>query len=163
MNLFEIDKTIREVLNQGFSVDSETGELLFETTDLVALEATKKEKFLAIAKMVKENIAMIKAFKEEEKAMATRRKSLEGKNISLSQWALLNMGEGDKFEDTQAKISYSKGSESVEVLSLDNLDPKYITEKYTHTADKKALKEALKAGEFIDGVTLVRKAQLRIK
>ena len=163
MNLFEIDKTIREVLNQGFSVDSETGELLFETTDLVALEATKKEKFLAIAKMVKENIAMIKAFKEEEKAMATRRKSLEGKNISLSQWALLNMGEGDKFEDTQAKISYSKGSESVEVLSLDNLDPKYITEKYTHTADKKALKEALQKGEFIDGVTLVRKPQLRIK
>ena len=163
MNLFEIDKTIREVLNQGFSVDSETGELLFETTDLVALEATKKEKFLAIAKMVKENIAMIKAFKEEEKAMATRRKSLEGKNISLSQWALLNMGEGDKFEDAQAKISYSKGSESVEVLSLDNLDPKYITEKYTHTADKKALKEALKSGEFIEGVSIVRNPKVSIK
>lgn len=163
MNLFEIDKTIREVLNQGFSVDPETGELLFETSDLVNLEATKKEKFLAIAKMVKENQAMIKAFKEEEKAMSTRRKSLENKNISLTQWALLNMGEGDKFEDTQAKISYSKGSESVEVLTIENLDPKYITEKYTHTADKKALKEALKSGEFIEGVTLVRNAQVKIK
>jgi hypothetical protein len=163
MNLFEIDKTIREVLNQGFSVDPETGELLFETSDLVNLEATKKEKFLAIAKMVKENQAMIKAFKEEEKAMSTRRKSLENKNISLTQWALLNMGEGDKFEDAQAKISYSKGSESVEVLTIENLDPKYITEKYTHTADKKALKEALKSGEFIEGVTLVRNAQVRIK
>ena len=163
MNLFEIDKTIREVLNQGFSVDSETGELLFETTDLVALEATKKDKFLAIAKMVKENLAMIKAFKEEEKAMATRRKSLEGKNISLSQWALLNMGEGDKFEDTQAKISYSKGSESVEILDWKSLEEKYIKNVHTFSADKIKLIEALKAGEFIDGVTLVRKPQLRIK
>jgi hypothetical protein len=49
------------------------------------------------------------------------------------------------------------------VLDLEKLDPKYVVEKYTHTADKKALKEALKGGEFIEGVTLVRKPSLRLK
>ena len=51
------------------------------------------------------------------------------------------MDESDKFEDSQIKVSYSKGSESVEVLNLEALDPKYVVEKYTHTADKKALKD----------------------
>ena len=163
MNLFEIKKTIREVINQGFSVDEETGEMIADLSSLERLESTKAEKFLAIAKMVKEKEAFAKSIKEQEKAMADRRKVLENEATRLKEWALFNMDEKEKFEDSQIKISYSKGSESVEVLDLEKLDPKYVVEKYSHAPDKKALKEALKSGEFIDGVTLVRKPSLRIK
>ena len=163
MNLFEINKTIREVVNQGFSVNEETGEMTADLSSLERLENTKAEKMLAIAKMVKEKEAFAKSIKEQEKAMAERRKSLENEVTRLKEWALFNMSEKEKFEDSQIKVSFSKGSESVEVLDLEALDPKYVVEKYSHAPDKKALKEALKSGEFINGVTLVRKPSLRIK
>ena len=163
MNLFEINQHLRAIVNNGFSADLETGELLFDDSQLGNLEETKANKFLAIGKMVKEKEAFAKSIKEQEKSMAERRRVLENEVTRLKEWALFNMDESDKFEDSQIKVSYSKGSESVEVLNLEALDPKYVVEKYTHTADKKALKEALKSGEFIKGVKLQRKPSVRIK
>jgi hypothetical protein len=163
MNLFEINQHLKAIVNNGFSVDLETGELLFDDSQLGSLEETKANKFLAIAKMIKEKEAFAKSIKEQEKAMADRRKFVENEVLRLKEWALFNMNESDKFEDAQIKVSYSKGSESVEVENIEKLDPKFITEKYIHTADKKALKDALKAGESIEGVTLKRTPSLRIK
>jgi len=163
MNLFKINQHLRAIVNNGFSADTETGELLFDESSLNDLENTKAEKFLAIGKMIKEKEAFAKSIKDQEKVMAERRKYLENEITRLKDWALSNMTDKEKFEDSQIKVSYSKGSESVEVLDLETLDPKYVVEKYTHTADKKALKEALKGGEFIEGVTLVRKPSLRLK
>ena len=113
--------------------------------------------------MIKEKEAFAKSIKDQEKSMAERRKNVENEVLRLKEWALFNMNESDKFEDAQIKVSYSKGSESVEVQNIEKLDPKFITEKYIHTADKKALKDALKAGESIEGVTLKRTPSLRIK
>lgn len=163
MNLFEINQTLRSVLERGFSVDEETGEVLFDTTDLLNLENSKAEKMLAIAKVIKEKEAFASLIKEQEKAMSERRKVIENEVTRLKDWALFNMTEKEKFEDATIKVSYSTGVESVEVLDIDKLDPKYIVEKYTYQADKKALKEALKNGEFFDGVSLVKKPSLRIK
>ena len=163
MNLFEINQHLKAIVNNGFSVDLDTGELLFDDSQLGSLEETKANKFLAIAKMIKEKEAFAKSIKDQEKSMAERRKNVENEVLRLKEWALFNMDESDKFEDAQIKVSYSKGSESVEVENIEKLDPKFITEKYIHTADKKALKDALKAGEFIEGVTLKRTPSLRIK
>mgnify|MGYP003653039011 CR=1 FL=1 len=163
MNLFEINQHLKAIVNNGFSVDLETGELLFDDSQLGSLEETKANKFLAIAKMIKEKEAFAKSIKDQEKSMAERRKNIENEVSRLKEWALFNMNESDKFEDAQIKVSYSKGSESVEVENIEKLDPKFITEKYIHTADKKALKDALKAGEYIEGVTLKRTPSLRIK
>ena len=163
MNLFEINQHLKAIVNNGFSVDLETGELLFDDSQLGSLEETKANKFLAIAKMIKEKEAFAKSIKEQEKSMEERRKNVENEVLRLKEWALFNMNESDKFEDAQIKVSYSKGSESVEVENIEKLDPKFITEKYIHTADKKALKDALKAGELIEGVTLKRTPSLRIK
>ncbi len=163
MNLFEINQHLKAIVNNGFSVDLETGELLFDESQLNDLENTKAEKFLAIAKMIKEKEVFAKSIKDQEKSMEERRKYVENEVSRLKEWALFNMNESDKFEDAQIKVSYSKGSESVEVDNIEKLDPKYITEKYIHTADKKALKDALKDGEYIEGVTLKRTPSLRIK
>lgn len=163
MNLFEINQHLRAIVNNGFSADLETGELLFDESQLNDLENTKAEKFLAIGKMIKEKEAFAKNIKEQEKSMAERRKFIENEVIRLKDWALSNMEEKEKFEDAQIKVSYSKGSESVEIEDLEKLDPKYLVEKHIHTADKIALKEALKSGEFIEGVTLKRKPSLRLK
>lgn len=163
MNLFEINQHLRAIVNNGFSADLETGELLFDASELGSLEETKSNKFLAIGKMIKEKEAFAKSIKEQEKSMADRRKLVENEVTRLKEWALFNMDESDKFEDAQIKVSYSKGSESVDVYDLTSLDAKYFVEKNTYTPDKKALKEALKSGEFIKGVKLQRKPSVRIK
>lgn len=163
MNLFEINQHLRAIVNNGFSADLETGELLFDASELGSLEETKSNKFLAIGKMIKEKEAFAKSIKDQEKAMAERRKYVENEVSRLKEWTLFNMSESDKFEDAQIKVSYSKGSESVDVYDLTSLDAKYFVEKNTYTPDKKALKEALKSGEFIKGVKLQRKPSVRIK
>lgn len=163
MNLFEINQHLRAIVNNGFSADMETGELLFDDSQLGNLEETKANKFLAIGKMIKEKEAFAKSIKDQEKSMAERRKFVENEVSRLKEWALFNMTDKEKFEDAQIKVSYSKGSESVEVEDLELIEPRFIVEKYTHTADKKAIKEALKNGEFIEGASLVRKPSLRIK
>ena len=108
MNLFEINQHTRAIVNNGFSADLETGELLFDESQLNDLENTKAEKFLAIAKMIKEKEAFVKAIKDQEKSMADRRKFIENEVIRLKDWALSNMTEKEKFEDSQIKVSYSK-------------------------------------------------------
>ena len=163
MNLFEINQHLRAIVNNGFSADLETGELLFDESQLNDLENTKAEKLLAIGKMIKEKEAFAKSIKDQEKIMGERRKNIENEVARLKEWALFNMGESDKFEDAQIKVSYSKGSESVDVYDLTSLESKYFIEKNTYTPDKKALKEALKSGEFIKGVKLQRKPSVRIK
>ena len=162
MNLFEINQHLRAIVNSGFSADLETGELLFDESQLNDLENTKAEKFLAIAKMIKEKEAFVKAIKDQEKSMADRRKFIENEIIRLKDWALSNMEEKEKFEDAQIKVSSSKGSESVDISDMENLESKYFIEKHTYTPDKKLIKEDLKSG-FVKGASLIRKPSLRIK
>ena len=44
MNLYEIDKHYQEVLENGFSFDDETGEVLFDTESLDKLQGEYNEK-----------------------------------------------------------------------------------------------------------------------
>ena len=163
MNLFEINQTLRSVLERGFSVDEETGEVLFDTTDLLNLENSKAEKMLAIAKVIKEKEAFASLIKEQENAMSERRKVIENQVTRLKKWALLNMTEKEAFEDATIKVSYFAGLESVEIPNLEKIDPRFVIEKSSYSADKTAIKEALTKGEIVYGASLVRKASLRIK
>ena len=54
MNLFEINQHLTAIENNGFSADLETGDLLFDESQLNDLKNTKAEKFPAIGKMIKE-------------------------------------------------------------------------------------------------------------
>lgn len=60
------------------------------------------------------------------------------------------------------KISFRK-SESVEVDNIAQLDAKFITEKTTVSADKAAIKEAIKAGEDVTGARIVTNQNIQIK
>lgn len=162
MNLFEINQHLRAIVNNGFSADLETGELLFDASELGSLEETKANKFLAIGKMIKEKEAFAKSIKDQEKAMSERRKYVENEVSRLKEWTLFNMSESDKFEDAQIKVSYSKGSESVDVYDLTSLDAKYFVEKQTFIPNKKRIKEDLKNG-VVTGAKLTRNPSVRIK
>lgn len=57
----------------------------------------------------------------------------------------------------------TRSSESIEVNNINFLPKEFKVVKVTETADKKALKEAIKRGEVIEGVTLKKNENLRIK
>ena len=53
MNIYEINKAIEDILEDGFSVDEETGEILFDESALNALNAEISEKIENVACYIK--------------------------------------------------------------------------------------------------------------
>lgn len=60
------------------------------------------------------------------------------------------------------KINFRK-SESIEIDDMKLLDRKFINVKHVETADKAAIKDAIKAGEAVLGATLHNNLNLQIK
>lgn len=110
--------------------------------------------------------AEIEAVKEQIKRLQdyckAREKRVE-KIKSCVKDALEKLGIS-KLETSIGTISIANNPASVEVYDESLIPAKYIVEKITKSPDKKAIKEALKNGENIQGFTLVEgKTSLRIK
>lgn len=147
----------QEILN---CIELETGEIT-DFDKFEALQIERNEKLENIALWVKNLLSESEALKAEEKAFAERRKSSESKAESLKRY-LDSALKGQKFNTTKVAISYRK-STSVDVLDVEKLPEAYRKTVTTVSADKTAIGAALKAGEFVDGATLVEKNNLSIK
>lgn len=66
----------------------------------------------------------------------------------------------EKIETPTMKLSIRR-SEAVEVY--ENLDSKYIVEKVTYAPDKIRIKNAIKAGEQVNGAKIIENYNLQIK
>lgn len=153
-SLYDIDSRILNL------TDKETGEILDEQA-FEALQMERNEKLENIALWVKNLLSEAEALKAEEKAFAERRKSAENKAESLKRY-LDSALKGHKFSTTKVAISYRK-STSVDVPDVEKLPEAYRKTVTTVSADKTAISAALKAGELVDGATLVEKNNLSIK
>ena len=160
MKLFEINAALEELLNQQ---DPETGELTCDLDQLDALMMERDEKLEGLALYVKNADAEAKAIREEEKALAERRRSLENK-AERAKGFLAEQLAGEKFSTPKVAVSYRK-SEQVEVSMA------FFTEESNERflrfrdpeADKTAIKNALKAGETVPGAELVSKTNMILK
>lgn len=153
-SLYEINQ---EILN---CVDLETGEILDEQA-FEALQMERNEKLENIALWVKNLTSEAEALKAEEKAFYDRRKAAESKAESLKRY-LDTALRGQKFNTTKVAISYRK-STAVEVDET-KLSASWLREiPASYVVDKLEITKALKAGELVDGATLVEKNNLSIK
>ena len=155
MNLYEIEDAILEC------VDTETGDIL-DVEKLEALEMERDKKISNIACWVKELRSDAAAIKVEKDALDKRMKAKDNLADRLSSY-LENFLNGAKFEDSRCAISYRK-SESTEIA--EDLDLNTLPDdckKITVTANKTAIKAALKSGMVIDGCALVVKNNIQIK
>ena len=64
MSLYKLDKTIKDILEQGLSFDYETGEVLFTTEDLEKLETSIESKINNIVGYIKNLEIEQKMYKE---------------------------------------------------------------------------------------------------
>lgn len=163
MTLYEINAEIEKAIENIFlNVDEATGEVRQEDLDaLEALKVAKDEKLEAIGCYIKNTKAEAEAIKAEEKALKERREALEKKEESLKAYvaSVLN---GEKWASPKIAFSFRK-SEAVAIPDIDKLDKAFLIKEVTYKADKKAIKEALKAGGEVEGAYLESKNNLQIK
>lgn len=168
MTLFEIDRSIQELIENGFNgecLNAETGEV----------DTAKAEKFLAdlqidrdvkldnYGKIIKNMKAEVKALDEEEKRFKARRQALE-RRIGWFEKAVISslMISGAKSFTSVNVVFSTRKSQSVEV-NEELLDKQYLREKTTYEPDKKTLAQKLKDGEEIPGAWLVTNLNLTVK
>ena len=74
----------------------------------------------------------------------------------------MNLYEVEKIETPLIKLSF-RNSESVEITNEQQLDPCFIVTKTVTSPDKKAIKDAIKSGAFVEGATISYNKNLQIK
>jgi hypothetical protein len=153
MTLYEIDQ---ELLS---CIDAETGEVI-DAEKLNSLQMERETKIESVALWIKDLKAEAEALKAEKQAFADRQKAAENKAESLKNW-LSEALNGEKFKTTKVAVSFRK-TKSVMVDSVYDLDAKYVKYK-DPDPDKKAIKEAIEAGQTVKGAQLVESVSVTIK
>ena len=111
MHLYEIDGRIAQVIENGFALDEETGEV-FTCDELEELEASREAKLEAVGLFIKDLNAEVAAFKAEEKALTERRKAKERRVEQLKEYLAFSMqSHGDSKLDTpKVRLSFRKST-----------------------------------------------------
>lgn len=163
MKLYEIDEHIRSVIETGYSVDMETGEVLFEVADLDELEAAKADKLEACALVLKEQRATVQAIKDEEKALAERRKAEERKAERMQAYILAHIADvGGKMETGRVKLSTRK-SRAVVIDCPGCIPAEFVEFQTTEKVDKSAIAKAIKEGREVKGAHIEERENLAVK
>jgi len=170
MKLYEINEALRQVLENGFAFDEETGEVTFDgEAGLEALEIARDEKILSCAKVLKERERVLEASvagRKEIMERLGRDEARQQREIDrLRDYMARNMADGEKLKDPLVSL-YWKSSEAVELAT--DLDVRTLPEeakrvKVSVEADKAWLKTALNEGREIAGATLVTRTSLQVR
>ena len=153
MKLYEIDEAIMSC------IDEETGEIIdSEKLDKLTMERDKKIENVAC--WIKDLKAEAEALKAEKQAFAERQKVAENKMESLKKWLAYALN-GEKFKTVRASVSF-RTTDKVEIADIYKLDENYLRYKEPE-ADNDAIKKAIKAGQEVAGVTLVKNTSMIIK
>lgn len=157
MKLYELREAYQDILN----LDMEETDL---TTALESLQDTVSEKAEGIAMILRQLEAEQEAYKAEIERLSVLKTKASNKQESLKKYLSDNLQamQIDKLDTTLFKFSFRK-SESVEIEDMTKINPKFIKIKTTESADKTAIKAAIKSGELVDGVTLQVNKNLQIK
>ena len=162
MTLYEIDQAIQYIVDNA--IDAETGEILDEdlTAKLDELQMAREQKCENIGCFIKDLDAEAKAIREEEKALAVRRRIAENKAERLRGYLAFCL-KGERFNTPRCSVQFRKNT----VVAVDENRLNEVPEKFLRykdpEVDKKAVREALKAGEAVPGCTLAESVSMIIK
>lgn len=173
MTLYDVDDRLVNLIENQF--DTETGEI-FEDADELAKKIDEVAmnldmKIENIGLYIKNLNAEAEMIKHEEDNLARRRKTNERKIASLTNYlngylSACYPNEDDrrkwKFKTPKVVLEYRK-STTVEVPNLEELDKEYLKIKTETSADKVAIKDAIKSGKEVKGAYLKDNINLSVK
>ena len=146
MTLYEIDQAILECL------DEETGEII-DLERLSELNMEREKKISNVACWIKDLKAEAEALKIEKQNLAKRQQTCENKVESLKRWLAIALN-GAKYKDSKCSVGYRKSTSVNFGINFDfNTLPEDL-KKVTVEPKKNEIKQAIKDGLQIDGVTL---------
>lgn len=163
-SLYEINNDFIQVLENGFLVDEETGEITFKEDALNDLDLEFNQKVDNIACYIKDIESLNQAIKDEKKALDERLKVNDRKVENLKKYvsSSLKMRDMNKLETARNKITFRK-SKSVNVINESLLADEYFTEKITKTVNKTAIKKAIESGLTVEGAEIKENRNVVIK
>lgn len=162
--LYELSDAIRQVIDRGFALDGETGEITFDETNLDELRLMFREKAEACALYVKDQRALAKAIRDEERSLAERRRSAERRADRVERYLLAHIDElPDRRLETPRVALSTRRSTAVEVYNDGMVPDEYMTYKTTKTVNRDAIRKALKSGESVPGCHLEERTNVIIR
>ena len=160
MKLYEIDNAIDELIRN--SVDPETGEVVDITDELDALQMEREDKLESVALVIKNLTAEATAIRNEEKALADRRRTAENRVEWLKGYLMQSLA-GQKFSTPKVAVSF-RNSTSTFIENEEMFLVHYPQFARVKTElDRSALKDALKNGEHFEGACLENRTSMIVR
>lgn len=153
--LYEITENHRALMALLES-DEDMAEAVADT--LEAMEGEFDDKVISIVHVIK-NIAMpIPAIDAEMDRLAKRKKRIETQQENMLKYIKVNMEALDKkkIESDLFTVTLKNGRDIVKVEDADKIPSDYMNYKTSSSPMKKEILAALKAGEEIEGVSMVK-------
>ena len=163
MKLYELTSKRQELLDLIAAMDSEDLELSDAVGDtLEALDEAIQDKAEAVASFIFSLQADSAALRQEEQRLSERRRLNDAKVERMKTYLadMLQEADIDKVQGLKYTIGFRK-SEKVAVTNVDALPERFLRVK--REPNLTALKEALKAGQAFDGVSLATNKNLSIR
>ena len=161
IKLHEIPAALSGMLDL-IQVDEETGEI--EPATLESVQIASEEKIIATAMYIRRLDALNKATKETIQDLQERVRA-DGKRIEALKWLMTKAMDSLQYTEVKSPevtLRFRKSS-SVEITDSESLPKQFLRTKTVVEPDKTAIKNALKAGEKIQGAQLVESRNLQIK
>ena len=161
IKLHEIPAALAGMLDL-IQVDEETGEI--EPATLESVQIASEEKIIATAMYIRRLDALNKATKETIQDLQERVRA-DGKRIEALKWLMTKAMDSLQYTEVKSPevtLRFRKSS-SVEITDSELLPEQFLRTKTVVEPDKTAIKNALKAGEKIQGAQLVESRNLQIK
>lgn len=161
IKLHEIPAALAGVLDL-IQVDEETGEI--EPATLESVQIASDEKIIATAMYIRRLDALNKATKETIQDLQERVRA-DSKRIEALKWLMTKAMDSLQYTEVKSPevtLRFRKSS-SVEITDSEALPEQFLRTKTVVEPDKTAIKNALKAGEKIQGAQLVESRNLQIK
>ena len=159
-SLYQINQDLLEIFQQ---VDDQEGMITPEQeTALEIKEGELQQKAVAYREVIGTNEAFIARIDDEIKRLQALKKQKQGLVQRLKDNLLNAVNLFGEF--TVGTVTFgTRKSSSVIVEDVNALPGEYKKVKVTETADKTAIKKALKAGEQIEGCSIQESINLKIK
>jgi len=162
LTIYQIEQSYNQLAEQLINND---GELTTELAEQLAItEEQLQNKSVAYSFVIKQMDADIETIEAEIKRLQSAKKQREKATEYLKERIkhAMELFQIEEIKTPLVKINFRK-SESVEVENVNALPNVYKTVKVVETADKVAIKEAIKNGADIIGCRLVANKNLQIR
>ena len=161
-SIYQIQSEYQLLINQVIDADGELSPEVMEALQINEQQLQSKAiDYSYVIKQLDSDCEQIDAeLKRLQQLKKVRTNLAERLKDTISN--AMNLYEVEKIETPLIKLSF-RNSESVEITNESQLDACFIVTKTVTTPDKKAIKDAIKNGVFVEGATISYNKNLQIK